>query len=165
MYKTPAVITLFMFLACVNNLSAHTDSNKLFQTVNENKAKLVQQGVDERYCINCGMDLVMFYKTNYIAEGKNGHKYQFCSIHCLEKKLKDGVLLKNIKVVDAKSLKLIDAKEAFYVVGSKVSGTMSRVSKYAFENLEDAKKFQSKYGGKLVDFMQALEIAKEDFKK
>jgi nitrous oxide reductase accessory protein NosL len=41
---------------------------------------------------------------------------------------------------------------------------MTRVSKYAFSNLEDAKKFQKLYGGEIMDFNGAHEKAKEDFR-
>jgi nitrous oxide reductase accessory protein NosL len=41
---------------------------------------------------------------------------------------------------------------------------MSPISKYAFKNLNDAKKFQKKHGGKIVDFYSAWQIAKKDFK-
>lgn len=75
-----------------------------------------------------------------------------------------GVTLKNPKVVDIVSLEFMDATKAYYVVGSKKSGTMSKVSKYAFKNKEDAQKFQNEFGGDIMDFYGALEVAKKDFK-
>jgi len=53
---------------------------------------------------------------------------------------------------------------AYYVVGSKKRGTMSRVSKYAFATKSAAKKFQDLYGGEIVDFKRAREITQKDFK-
>lgn len=138
-------------------------SMKMFQSVNEKEAVLVQSGKDKRYCARCGMDLVMFYKTSHAAE-HNGKKFQYCSIHCLAEHMDSGTNLEDIKVVDTVSLKLIDAKKAYYVVGSKVRGTMSRVSKYAFLNENDAKEFQAENGGEIMDFNAALEKAQEDFK-
>jgi len=41
---------------------------------------------------------------------------------------------------------------------------MSRVSKYAFANESDAKKFQKEFGGEIMDFNKAREKAQEDFK-
>jgi nitrous oxide reductase accessory protein NosL len=41
---------------------------------------------------------------------------------------------------------------------------MSRVSKYAFKTIDDALRFTNKYGGKVVDFKTALDIASKDFK-
>ncbi|NOR57620.1 MAG: hypothetical protein GQ474_03760, partial [Sulfurimonas sp.] len=112
----------------------------------------------------CGMNLVMFYKTSHASEHEGKH-YQYCSIHCLEDHLGEGVTLKNPKVVDVNSLKLIPVGEAHYVVGSKKRGTMTRVSKYAFLDEKMAKKFQAKYGGNIMNFTKALEVAKEDFKR
>lgn len=138
---------------------------KQFQTVTEKEAILLQEGKDKGFCARCGMDLVHFYKTNHAADQENGKVVQYCSIHCLEEHLGQGVTLKNPKVVDVASLKFISIADAHYVVGSSKRGTMSRVSKYAFANLEDAKKFQKLYGGEIMDFNGAHEKAKEDFIK
>lgn len=159
------VILLFstLFFGCAQKNSMPT--HKMFQSVDEKQAVLVQDGKEKRYCERCGMDLVKFYKTSHITEDSNGKKHQYCSIHCLEEHLGEGITLKNPKVVDVASLKFVDVTEVHYVVGSKVHGTMSRVSKYAFKNLDDAKKFQEKNGGQITDFSGALLKAKEDFLK
>jgi len=135
----------------------------MFQSVNENEASLVQSGKEKRYCYMCGMDLVKFYKTSHTSTHEDTH-YQYCSIHCLEDHLGQGVTLKNPKVVDITSLKLISVAQAQYVVGSSKRGTMTRVSKYAFSNKKDAKKFQTEFGGEIMDFNHAREKAQEDFK-
>jgi len=140
----------------------HMMMPKMFQTVNENQATLVQVGENKNTCVRCGMNLVKFYKTSHAA-AQNETKFQYCSIHCLAEHLDEGNELKNPTVVDVTSLKMIPVLESHYVVGSKVRGTMSRVSKYAFENLEDAQAFQKKNGGKILDFYGALEVAREDF--
>ncbi len=135
----------------------------MFQSVPKDKAILLQTGENKASCAACGMKLPMFYKTNHAA-----HLYesirQYCSMHCLaeEKSLKK-MPIKDFKVVDVKSLKFIDAKRAFYVAGSKKKATMSKVSKYAFANKEDAVKFSKRYGGKVVDFDTAFKIALKDF--
>jgi nitrous oxide reductase accessory protein NosL len=41
---------------------------------------------------------------------------------------------------------------------------MSKISKYAFKDIEDAKEFQKMYGGKIMNFNEAREVAKKDFK-
>jgi len=156
------LISIFLFFGCNSNNSIYV-SHKLFQTVAEKDAILVQTGKNKRYCVRCGMDLVKFYKTSHIAQ-KGDIKYQYCSIHCLEEHLGEGITLKNPQVVDVASLKFISVNDAFYVVGSKKRGTMSRVSKYAFKKLDDAKKFQLQYGGEIMDFNSARKKAQEDFK-
>ena len=138
---------------------------KMFQSVPKDKAILLQKGKNKASCIVCGMKLPMFYKTNHASIDNNTQK-QYCSIHCLYEDLKINKKdLKDIKVVDTKSLKFIDAKKAFYVVGSRKKGTMSEVSKYAFASKSDAIDFVKKYGGEIVDFNTALNIAKKDFIK
>jgi len=134
-----------------------------FQMVAENEAVLVQIGNEKRSCALCGMDLVRFYKTSHASEVE-GKKYQYCSIHCLEDHLGQGITIKNPKVVDVSSLKFISISQAYYVVGSKKRGTMSRVSKYAFASESDAKAFQKEFGGEIMDFNGAREKAQEDFK-
>ncbi len=136
---------------------------RMFQTVDAKDAILVQEGKNKQSCVICGMDLVKFYKTSYSAT-YNEKEYQYCSIHCLSDHLGEGIELKNPKVVDVTTLKMIPVLEAYYVVGSKKKGTMSKVSKYAFSTLKAAEIFQSKYGGEVMDFYGALEKAKEDFK-
>ena len=136
---------------------------RMFQTVDKIDATLVQEGKNRQSCVICGMDLVKFYKTSYSAT-YNDKEYQYCSIHCLSDHLGEGIEIKNPKVVDVTTLKLIPVLEAYYVVGSKKKGTMSKVSKYAFSSLKAAEIFQSKYGGEIMDFYGALEKAKEDFK-
>ena len=139
--------------------------HKMFQSVAKKDAVLLQKGQNRAHCSVCGMNLVMFYKTSHAATDMNGTIHQYCSLHCLADALRHGAELENPMVIDVKTLKFIPVTEAFYVVGSDVPGTMSRVSKYAFKNLDDAKAFQKKHGGKIVDFYSAWQEAKKDFKK
>jgi len=141
-----------------------TTKNMMYQTVAKKDAVLVQKGKNKEDCFVCGMNLVKFYKTNYSATDSSGKVHQYCSLHCLAEDLSKGAKLENPKVVDVKSLKFIPVQEAYFVVGSKKPGTMSKVSKYAFKSIEDAKKFQAENGGKIVDFYSAWQEAKKDFK-
>lgn len=135
----------------------------MFQTVPFAKATLLQSGKDKANCPICGMKLPMFYKTNH-ASKVDGKVYQYCSIHCLaDHKHNKKAKVDDLKVVDTNSLQFIDAKTATYVVGSKKSATMSRVSKYAFSSKGEAYKFAKMYGGEVVDFDSAYKKALEDF--
>ncbi|OHE08764.1 MAG: hypothetical protein A2513_01980 [Sulfurimonas sp. RIFOXYD12_FULL_33_39] len=164
MYKiiTLSTAVMLLLIGCSSEKGVTYKSN-MFQSVNEQDAVLLQDGKNKNYCVRCGMDLVKYYKTSHSAT-HDGKVYQYCSIHCLEDNLGDGVELKNPKVVDVESLQFIDATKAYYVVGSSKSATMSRISKYAFKSEEMAKKFQSQHGGEVMDFYKALDIAKKDFK-
>ena len=147
-----------LFIGSFNLLNAAK-----FQTVPASKAILVQQGEMKSSCAMCGMNLVMFYKTSFIAT-VDGKKKQYCSLHCLAHDMKNHHnSLKDIKVVNTNSLKFIDAKRAYYVVGSSKKGTMSKVSKYAFSTLNAASKFAASYNGVVMDFNAALQTAQKDF--
>lgn len=136
-----------------------------YQAVPMDKATIVQKGDSKNYCPICGMTLPMFYKTNHTASHE-GHTKQYCSIHCMvEDKEVNGSALTNIKVVDNKSLKLIDAKKAFYVVGSSKPATMSMVSKYAFAKESDAKKFLELNGGELKSFDEVYAMVAKGMQK
>ena len=156
------IASALLFIGCSVEKKPKVHST-MFQTVNVQNAILVQSSKNKYSCKRCGMNLVKFYKTSHKAIYK-GKALQYCSIHCLQEHLSHGITLKNPQVVDVDSLKFINVKEAHYVVGSKKRGTMTRVSKYAFFDRNMAKKFQAKYGGKIMDFSAALEVAKKDFK-
>ncbi len=137
---------------------------QMFQTVQPSEATLVQKGDQKLHCARCGMNLVKFYKTSHQAVGDK-QTYQYCSIHCLAEHLKSGAHLKDFQVVDTKTLKFIPVQKAWYVVGSDVHGTMSHVSKYAFANKADALAFEKKHGGKVMNFTEAMAVARKDFTK
>ena len=144
-----AVLILFILLN-----SAYA---QMFQSVPEANATLIQSGKEKYACPNCGMHLVKFYKTSHTHEN-----HQYCSIHCLYEST-HGVIPQDAKVVDTITLELIDVKKAYYVVGSKVRGTMTRTSSYAFGNEKDALLFVSDNGGKIMNFEAAFAVAAEDF--
>lgn len=132
---------------------------KMFQSVDDENATILNNGKGKEYCNYCAMDLKKYYKTNHIYKGK-----QYCSMYSLYAVVGNKIP-QGVKVVDVKSLKFIDASKAFYVLGSKVNGTMSSNSKYAFENRDDALEFIKKNGGDLVDFETAYAIALNDYNK
>ena len=130
-----------------------------FSKMASGKPELLQEGPQKQWCPVCGMNLKMFYRTSHAVVLDDGTKKQYCSMHCLAEDWKNiEGRVKKILVVDAKTEKWIDAKKAYYVVGSKVPGTMSRISKIAFANKEDAEFFRKLFGGKIVDFDTAFKI-------
>lgn len=155
-------IAIFLLVGCTSEKSISYKSN-MFQSVSPQEAVLVQKGENKNFCVRCGMDLVKYYKTSHSAM-HNDTLYQYCSIHCLQDHLNEGIVLKNPKVVDIDTLKFIDATKAYYVVGSQKNGTMSMISKYAFSKEADAKDFRDKFGGEIADFYKVLNITKKDFK-
>ncbi len=164
-----ALLSSFIFNGCVNdkvkstNITPNQQSFKRFQSLPSEKTIMLQTGEQKYSCPECGMKLPMFYKTNHSAVS-NGKIKQYCSLHCLiEDKIKNKSELKNIKVIAIDTLKFIDVTQATYVVGSKKSGTMSTLSKYAFEGRMSAKRFAKENGGKVMKFNEAFKYALRDF--
>ena len=155
-------LLILLFALIFTNLNA----DEMFQTVESKDATLVKSDSSKEFCNVCGMHLTKYYKTNHVTEFKNGHKEQYCSLHCqaqIHRDYEDKI--KEIQVVDTNSLKLIDASKAFYVIGSSKKGTMSPVSKYAFSTKDEALKFQKKFGGDIHNFSESLNIAKSVLEK
>jgi len=159
------------FIVALGLLTGVSFAAEMFQSVPKDKAELLQSGVDKEYCPNCGMYLPKYYKTNHAAQLDDGRVIQYCSIYCLVEQFevtefrgqKDR--LKQVMVVDVPSLKFIDAKTAYYVIGSDKPGTMSMNSKYAFKFKEDADKFAKDNGGKVASYDEAYAEALKDFAK
>lgn len=156
------ILKVFIFFSLIYTLS-NAKEHKMFQTVKKEEATLVKKDSTKHFCSICGMHLSKFYKTNHVSTFKNGKKEQYCSLHCqASANLKQ---IKKIEVVDTNSLKLIDTKNAFYVVNSSKKGTMSPISKYAFSSKEEAKVFQKKFGGQIHNFKETLLLAQNSLAK
>ncbi len=165
-------VVLFFTLVC-SFLFAHMQGMPVmkkgmkmsdFRFVPLKKAQILQSGKAKIFCSKCGMSLPMFYRTNHAAK-VNGKIEQFCSMHCLVEAMESGAKVTDIKVIDNTTLKFIPVSKAWYVVGSSKPATMSKVSKYAFGSKVAALEFAKKYGGKVMQFNEALAIAKKAFEK
>lgn len=132
-----------------------------------NGAQILQHTEHSKKCTSCGMKLPMFWKTSHALKLKDNTYIQFCSIRDMAKYEKDNqVDVQEYLAVDVPSEKLMDASQMYYVVGSSIKGTMSKVSKLAFKNKQDAINFQKQYGGKIKNFEETkaftLEILQDD---
>lgn len=150
------LLSALVFL--VLGMSLHANE---FSKVATHEPELIQKGDGKNYCPICGMNLTHNYKTSHGVILSDGTAKQYCSMRCLAVDFPSiESHVRNIVVTDVTSEKLIDAKRAFYVVGSKVSGTMSMVSKLAFEKEGDAKAFAHENGGEVMRFESAFAKAK-----
>jgi len=143
-------------------LSFFSISYAEFSKLPENNPTLLQHGAEKHWCPICGMNLKNFYKTNHAVKLKDGRYRQYCSIRCLAvdyETIKNDI--ENILVVDVISGEFINAYKAFYVVGSKIPGTMSTVSKLGFAKKNDAEEFVKKYGGEIKNFDDTFKISRE----
>ena len=147
-------------------LSVTVQANNPFSKMASGEPTLVQEGSKKSWCPICGMNLKMFYKTSHASKLEDNTTRQYCSVRCLVVDMKEhNISINDIQVVDVTSQKLIDAKSAFYVLGSKIKGTMSKVSKLAFSTEAEAINFTKEYGGKVVNFTKVLEVAQASLKE
>lgn len=125
-----------------------------------------QEDIDQHpSCIHCGMDRLEYSHSRMLIEYQDGTSVGLCSIYCaaVELESNNGKTPGNILVADYNSKALINAKEAFWVIGGSKKGVMTQTAKWAFESKKDAEAFIEENGGELTNFDNALKIAKEEF--
>ncbi len=115
-------------------------------------------------CIYCGMDRMKFAHSRMLIEYEDGTAVPFCSIHCaaVDLALKTDKSPKSITVGDYSTKKLINAENAFWVLGGAKMGVMTKRAKWAFSTKKAADRFISGNGGNLIGFDDALKASYED---
>jgi len=115
-------------------------------------------------CKLCGMDRGMFDFSRMLVEYDDGTIVPVCSIHCAAIDMANNIdkTPKSIKVGDFNGKQLIDAENAFWVVGGNKQGVMSKRGKWAFAKKEDADNFLKTNQGKITSFDEAIKMAYED---
>jgi len=111
-------------------------------------------------CPNCGMAQSMWartWKTFRLA----GTAREACSFHCLaEMAVKADQPLQDVRTALFRQPRgLVSAEAAWYVVGSSVRGTMTKVSKAAFISRSEALDFSGACGGRIMDYAATLDLA------
>ena len=125
-----------------------------------------KQYTDTVQCENCGMNLKKFISTNHVVKMKNGDTHFYCSINCSTDKMNElGNEADSVFAINYNSTKFIYVGNAYYVIGSSLRGTMTNVSKFSFENLDDAEEFSKNYNGKeIVNYQTAFDMSAEEIK-
>jgi nitrous oxide reductase accessory protein NosL len=113
-------------------------------------------------CPYCGMDRTQWQHSRHLVQYDDDLADGTCSVHCLAVSLAIN-LDRGPKAVYAadfasqEAIKpLIAVDGATYLIGSKLKGTMSKVSKMAFASEDAAKAVQAEQGGELGSFEDAL---------
>ena len=114
-----------------------------------------------RSCNQCGMDRVAFAHGRMMITYADGTTAGTCSLNCAAVEMKNNKekKVKELKVADYATKKLIDARAAFWVLGGSKSGIMTEMPKWAFTGKDDAEKFVKENGGRITDFDEALNLA------
>jgi nitrous oxide reductase accessory protein NosL len=115
-------------------------------------------------CPFCGMDRQKFAHSRVFIEYDDGSVMGSCSIHCAAADLAVNLdkTPRSIWVGDYNHKNLIDAEKAFWVMGGKKMGVMTKRAKWAFEKSQDADQFIKAEGGEVVPFDHAMRASYED---
>ncbi len=137
---------------CLSPAAAFADKEEL------RAEEAVGRGEREE-CRICGMWIDQYQRTAAELIYKDGTKEHTCGVACLFRILDDeGVeTFRSITVRDWKTGNRVDARDATYVLGSRVIPEMIP-NIIAFESKTDAEAFQAKEGGELIDFTRGLQI-------
>lgn len=112
-------------------------------------------------CVHCGMNRTQFAHTRMLVTYEDGTKVGTCSIHCLALDLSINIdkTPYKIETADYISKKLVDAEQAYWVLGGNKPGVMAKQGKWAFVNKVYAEKFIREHGGTLATFNEAMQAA------
>ena len=114
-------------------------------------------------CKYCGMDRTKFAHSRMVVTYDDGTKVGTCSLHCLAIDLSMNIdkTPMVIEVADYISRRLIDAENAYWVIGGNKPGVMTNQAKWAFANKIYAEKFIREHGGNLATFDEAMKATYE----
>jgi len=115
-------------------------------------------------CHYCGMDRAKFAHSRMYIKYNDESTAGLCSIHCaaIEMMVALGKEPVSVMVGDLNSKQLIDAEEAFWVIGGDKMGVMTKRAKWAFASKDAADSFIKEHGGEHATYETALKAAFED---
>jgi len=122
---------------------------------------------EHRDCAHCGMDRKAFGYSRMLIAYEDGASVGVCSLRCAVVGM-DGNRarkVKTIEVADRDTRALVNAEQAYWVMGGKRPGVMTQRPKWAFRSKTSAEDFITANGGKLVTWAEALAAAREDLHK
>jgi len=106
-------------------------------------------------CRVCGMWIDQYMHTRHVLTGADGSRLSFCSFTCAAKYIKKhGSDVNQLQAADYLTAELVDAKDAFYLVGSDAPPVMSYTSIIVFADIEKANDFMKSHGGKIMTFAE-----------
>ena len=115
-------------------------------------------------CEYCGMYRDKFAHSRMLITYDDSSSVATCSIHCAAVDLANNIdkTPVSIQVGDFNSKVLLDAEQAFWVLGGDVPGVMTGRAKWAFADRSAAETFIRRHGGQMVSFEEAMAAAYED---
>ncbi len=115
-------------------------------------------------CTYCGMDREKWAHSRVLIEYDDGSTFGACSVHCAAIDMAVHIDKAPVKILvgDYQTKNLIDAENAFWVIGGNKVGVMTKRAKWAFKDGNAAGAFMKENGGKLSTFEDAIEASYED---
>ena len=115
-------------------------------------------------CKYCGMNRQHFAHSRMLIEYDDGSSFGACSLHCAAINLAIGTdkIPVSLEVADYSTHELMDAEDAYWVVGGNKPGVMTQRAKWAFRKKQDAELFIKWNGGVSASFDDAIEAAFTD---
>lgn len=118
----------------------------------------------EKYpkCPYCGMDRKEHHRTRMLVQYADDLVDGTCSIHCLSLSLGLNIDREPKAIFGpdygstAEPRPLLPVDQLTYLIGADLKHAMTKRSKHSFATAEVAKEFQSKHGGTLAKFDEAL---------
>jgi len=108
-------------------------------------------------CRVCGMWIDQYMNTRHVLTEADGSRVSFCSFTCAAKYIrKHDADVKKLRAADYLTAKLVDAENAYYLVGSDVLPVMSYTSIIAFADIADTNNFQKVHGGRVMTFAEVF---------
>ena len=115
------------------------------------------RAAEQVYCPLCSMNLKMFWNTHHSLTFADGTRSGYCSLHCAAQVYQEkAAAIDHWQVTDFHTKALIDARRAHFLIGSKLPGTMTAVSKLAFGSPEECRRYQTEHGGTIGTLDDAL---------
>ncbi len=120
--------------------------------------------VNHPSCTHCGMDRDKFSFSRMLLVYDDGSEVGTCSIRCAAVDMVNNLDKAPLQMMvgDYNTDELINAETAFWVIGGKRPGVMSRRAKWAFTRRADAEAFIAENNGELATFEQALQATYTD---
>lgn len=147
-FTLSCIVFLSILQGCQKNKSEET------ATTNLATDKLVQESSTELSsdCKNCGMPSKEYPKWN-VKLLQNSSENYFCSPRCMFIKATEATstikITDSIFVVDYYNQKFIDARQAYFVINSDITGPMGH-DFVPFADEKAAKEFQTEHKGKEI---------------
>jgi nitrous oxide reductase accessory protein NosL len=156
------MIKILLFFA-IALIGCQEKSKNLDQPGKEISVNSISGDMD---CENCNMNLKKFISTSHAFEMENGETHFFCSINCSTIALeKEDEKAKTVYGIDYGLTKYFPVQNMHYVIGSSLKGTMTKISKIAFNELGKSESFKTTFSGEnIISYEEAYNMSLEEIK-